>query len=99
MSNVAELRKAGWKVRVSHYRFYLTDWGLELLHRSQLSEFDDIPPEPRGGETVVELLSPQGMEAIGVARCNQSDNYNRRYGVMKALGRAISNLNKVGDCS
>lgn len=92
--SVAELRKAGWKVRVSHYRYYLTDWTIELLHRSELGEFDCVQPEPRGGETVVELLSPEGREAIGVARCNPSDNYNRRYGVMKALGRAISNLEK-----
>lgn len=93
--NVAELRKNGWRVRVSHYRFYETDWNFhELLHRSELDEFTNPTPEPRGGLTEVEVLSPDGKTSIGVARCALEDNYCKKFGVIKALGRAIGQLNK-----
>lgn len=46
----------------------------------------------RGGKTIIDLTSPQGIDGQGVAICHENDNFNRRLGNIKALGRAYSDL-------
>jgi hypothetical protein len=45
---------------------------------------------PRGGKTVVNLTTPNGIELEGVAVCSRKENFNKRLGVRIALGRALA---------
>lgn len=73
---VHDLRKAGYKVRVLHCRKFST--------RNLLGEFD-----PKGGETVVQITTPDGQDLEGRAKCSDKERYNKRVGVQVALGRAL----------
>ena len=93
---VASLRKNGFKVKVQHQRF--TN-GISLdgktLHLDEIKlrpEYElrqmKLSFEPKGGQTTVFVtrLSDKA-EFIGEARCSSADSYNRKFGVLKALGR------------
>lgn len=43
----------------------------------------------RGGKTVVEVTTPDGNNFVGISRCSRKENFNKRLGVMIALGRAM----------
>lgn len=45
----------------------------------------------RGGKTVVEVTTPDGVTFIGIARCSRKENFNKKMGVRIALGRALKN--------
>jgi hypothetical protein len=47
-------------------------------------------PNPRGGKTVVEVTTPDGVTLVGVSRCSRKENFNKRLGVRIALGRAFT---------
>lgn len=72
---VHDLRKAGYKVRVLHFRVH-DDRVLGDVH-------------PKGGETVIQITTPDGMNLEGRARCSEKELYNKRVGVQVALGRAL----------
>ena len=72
---IHDLRKAGYKVRVLHFR---ND------HDSILGEF-----HPKGGRTVVQITTPDGQNLEGRANCSKKERYNKRVGVQVALGRAL----------
>lgn len=72
------LRKAGYKVRVLHFR---------KVGDTHLGAVSD-----RGGETVVQVTTPDGTELEGRAVCSDKDRYNKRVGVSVALGRAMFGL-------
>jgi hypothetical protein len=44
----------------------------------------------RGGQTIVQVRTPNGEELEGVAVCSTKDNFNRRMGLKIALGRALT---------
>jgi len=103
MKTVAELRAEGNKVKVIHRRWYLTDElrpQYFLFSKYELAEFcvnnpvgaPILGPESRGGITYVELTTPDNKTVTGVAQCSFGDNYNRRLGVNKSLGRALAQL-------
>ncbi len=105
MPSVAELRRQGNKVKVMHRRWYVTDTlkpEYLLFTRFELEEFclnnpvgaPLLGPLSCGGATLVEITSTDGKNAVGMAECSLTDNFNRRFGLTKALGRALSNLNK-----
>ena len=73
---VHDLRKAGYKVRVLHFRNQ-DDRSLYAVH-------------PKGGETVVQVTTPEGFNYESSARCSDKDLYNKRIGVKVALGRMFS---------
>lgn len=105
-NTVASLRKQGYKVRVTHQRYYFTgkmetsnDDGVELLSRYEAEhhEFgnlllDGTTPEGNGGQTLVEITTPTGETLYGNAVCSTSQNYDRKLGVYIALGRAMKGL-------
>lgn len=72
---VHDLRKSGYKVRVLHCR---------RDDERVLGEF-----HPKGGETVIQITTPDGEELEGRAKCSKKELYNKRVGVQVALGRAL----------
>lgn len=46
----------------------------------------------RGGKTVVEVTTPEGVTLVGISRCSRKENFNKRLGVRIALGRAFSSV-------
>lgn len=101
---VSDLRSSNFKVRVQHKRAYYGFDG--VLTRGQYEEVKagvrSIPQDnylsdsyseavnPNGGETVVQITTPDGTELEGVAKCSTKDPYNRKKGLAIALGRAMS---------
>lgn len=85
---VEQLRKSGYKVRVIHSRRGKTMPRMDGSIVQTVSE--------RGGQTIVQVRTPDGEELEGVAICSIKDNFNRRMGVRIALGRALTrSLEKV----
>lgn len=72
---IHDLRKAGCKVRVLHHR---------VDDNRTLGAFF-----PKGGETVVQITTPDGMDLEGRAKCSDKELYNKRVGAQIALGRAL----------
>jgi len=91
---VEKLRQSGNRVRVSHYRWYETSLGDELLAKYEIAQ-NNIEvvdgPFPYGGMTKIEITTPDGESLTGVAECSDRDNFSRKRGVAIALGRAITN--------
>lgn len=96
-TSVEVLRQNGYKVRVQHKRAFkgLTD----VMTRGKFEEVKTSEAQdwayqnwvsPKGGETVVQITTPTGENLEGVARCSKSDPYNRKKGLLIALGRALS---------
>ena len=72
---VHNLRRSGYKVRVLHCR---------VFDNRTLGEV-----YPKGGETVVQITTPDGQDLEGRAKCSKKDLYNKRLGVKVAIGRAL----------
>lgn len=72
---VHDLRKAGYKVRVLHCR---------RRDERTLTQVDC-----KGGETVIQITTPDGQDLEGRAKCSDKERYNKRVGVQIALGRAL----------
>lgn len=83
---VKSLREKGWKVRVLHGRNYSES----IIGKSR--RFVQRVLKAKGGNTVVELTSPNGKEFSGKARCHPNDNYNKKEGVRIALSNALSSI-------
>lgn len=81
METVKSLRQKGYKVRVLHKRKY----------KNPLS--DNF--EEKGGETILEIRTPEGIEISASARCHEKDNYNKKEGVRIALKRALHDVFKI----
>ena len=89
---IHSLRKAGNKVRVTHFRMTLDG----RLQPRRLFTNDSVKTKghnpyltPKGGKTLIEITTPDGLELVGEAHCSLEDNFNRKYGINKALGRAL----------
>lgn len=50
----------------------------------------------RGGKTVVEVTTPDGITLVGVSRCSRKENFNKKLGVRIALGRAFDSVRNKG---
>jgi hypothetical protein len=72
---VHNLRLSGYKVRVLHCRVF-DNRTLGKVY-------------PKGGETVVQITTPDGQDLEGRAKCSKKDCYNKRLGVKVAIGRAL----------
>ena len=83
MQTIKQLRQSGYKVRVIHERGFTTHPTI-AGERKVLSS--------RGGKTLVEITDLDSFSAIGVARCSDEENFNKKIGNKIALGRAIKNL-------
>lgn len=102
---VRRLRELGYSVRVTHYRVYVNvDNVLEQLKRPSFNDIrvsflelanmdaDLSMALPRGGRTVVEVVTPTGEEFIGESICSLEDQFCKREGVKRAIGRILKFL-------
>lgn len=98
MITIKSLRQAGNKVRVTHRRrvfdYVNRRWSLLTKHEHQLSELDRVPVDAKGGVTEIELTTKDGVTVTGVAECSKLDGFNRKVGLIKALGRALGEANR-----
>jgi hypothetical protein len=99
MSNtVCKLRRAGYKVKVSHLRVHIKDKAKKNIRKIKeffhKSEFEDIKLLwPRGGKTVVEITTPDGKQFKEEVPCSPHDGYNKSIGLSIALGHVLKNNN------
>jgi hypothetical protein len=88
MINIKQLRQAGYKVRVLHKRNYNTIQRLGGYSKEIA---------PKGGETFIEITTPDKIMTIaGASICSDKDLFNRRTGNEIALGRAIKVMENMG---
>lgn len=88
-ATIAELRKAGWKIRVLHR--YLDQTVAEIEHHVN-GPLNDTWATPVS--TQIDVTSPNGDNATGFAFLSPKDNWNRKIGNRIALNRALGNLFK-----
>ncbi len=101
MQTIHELRKAGNKVRVTHYRYLHEDikhWEEtnrfeppamfqdRLKPAKHLKEFNE-PIGAKGGKTTIEITTPKGENFAAEVFCHPKDAFNRKLGIIKCLGR------------
>lgn len=79
MNTIQELRNAGYKVKVLHFR--------DRIFKSRMDTSFTGYESPKGGFTKVIIDSPEGDHYEGEAYCSKKDNYNKKLGVRIALGR------------
>lgn len=79
MNTVQELRKAGYKVRVLHFR--------DRIFKNRMDSSINGYESPKGGFTKIIIDSPDGRHYEGEAWCSPKDNYSKKLGVRIALGR------------
>lgn len=90
--DVNMLRRLGYSVRVTHYRKYRSyKNGKVVVDLLPNYEADLKYALPRGGEVEVRILDSE-QEYVGIARCNDSDAYNKKLGVQLAITRAIEQM-------
>ena len=101
---VHELRKKGWKVRVTHERQYFRycPKSGRRYTKSTLSKgfgfFEELQYwwalSPKGGRTAVTIKPPVNsdwsVEFFGESHCSVIDSYVRKLGVKKAMAIAYS---------
>jgi hypothetical protein len=89
---VAQLRHEGCKVRVSHHRFPQSgnpQFSPHFQYHQALLKESRVAIDPKGGYTEVEITMPDGKVVNGRAYCSLQDTFNRKVGLVKALGRAL----------
>jgi hypothetical protein len=72
---VHDLRKNGYKVRILHHR------------KSDNRVLGAV--KARGGMTVVQITTPDGVDLEGQSKCSDKDLYDKKLGVKVAIGRAL----------
>ena len=97
MKTVAQLRRENYKVRVSHFRWYLADeeneiWDLCPKYEALGKGYDVSSPDVKGGRTVIELTTPDGRSVTTYSECSDSDGFRKSTGVKVALKRAFIQL-------
>lgn len=94
---IHQLRLEGYKVRVKHQRYKHVRYS-EFLAGTNLGQKDwfnlvpikELPGKerfPRGGETTVEITTPDGRNYAATSKCHINDNFDRKLAVRICLGR------------
>lgn len=109
MPTIDELIEQGYRVKISHYRRATTViWaydgqyynfgqakrvpGYYSTHQIKSSDYLDF--DSKGGFTKVEVTKGN-VGIVGIARCNDVDHYDKRFGVLLALARAFDDIETV----
>ena len=94
---VHRIRKVGYKCRITHRRNYFDIMTGETksfskfeLSQNQDKEFYRLLQ--KGGETCVQVTSTTGKEYQSIAKCSNSDSFNRIRGYLIGLGRVIKKM-------
>jgi len=92
-----QLREAGNRVHVTHYRDYFAlEKGRPVVvshARHELPHKEDVQYAlPKGGFTEVKITTRNGSEFTAVAECSPHDNYCRKVGVKTALERLLKTM-------
>lgn len=84
----------GCKVRVLHSRVSTTDGKLypistfkETGRQKEINAF--------GGQTVIQLTTKEGVNLEATSKCSPKDQFNRKFGVLKALGKLSGQLEAI----
>lgn len=90
---VESLRKQGYKVRVIHERWIPDEegsagMGLHSRHAAEYYGLDWLPT-PTGGNTIIQITTPEGDSLEGFAECSFAENFDRKFGIQLALARAM----------
>lgn len=84
---VAQLRRSGYKVACVHKRRQEIKYiptQIQIAGGKPL--FQEIKVlAPRGGTTIINLRTPDGIEYSVNSYCDRSDCYNRKFGIKNAL--------------
>lgn len=94
---VADLRRSGFKVRVSHNRYFKSNFmGGFKIRLSPYTRFTENRQGvlPKGGETTVEITDPNGVTVFGTSVCRPDEAFVKRLGLSVSIGRALKQLNK-----
>lgn len=100
MNVIEKLRKSGNRVRITHYREF---YELDELRRPiivQKARFQ-VPKSfmqfalPKGGSTVIELVTPNNEVIEGVALCSEKEAFCKREGVRQALDNLLVKMLKT----
>ncbi len=95
MKTVHQLRKAGYKIRIQHFRFLRPPNQHATFHMLPEKEFRakklGRDMSGRGGKTTLEISGGQEFQipVQVVAFCSTADNFNRQRGVELCLFRAF----------
>lgn len=96
---VAELRRKGFKLRISHYRHAfnkqtLTDIPL-IVTQGTAQKNPNWHICNFGGHTVMEMTNPDGVSVEILSVCSIEDNFSRRLGVDICIARGLKQLEMV----
>lgn len=98
--SVESLRQQGYKVRVTHMRYFGRNSFLKPVlwsmyeAKEELYNYTDLILS-NGGLTKVEITIPESNKTlVGISKCSIKDSYNKKLGVKIALGRALVNNNE-----
>ncbi len=84
------IESLGYELVVQHFRYDKTG-----KYTKDSAKFSGL-----GGQTLATILDDKGWTVcMGMSRCSTKDNFQKRIGWVKAVGRAISFVNKIGDVS
>jgi len=104
---VRQLRDLGFEVRVTHYRLYI-DWDMVQaamwsnkqnnirVKLKELAPFESPGLElalPRGGKTVLSVITPDGVGYTTEAICRSDEQFNKREGVKEAVKKLLHIMN------
>lgn len=103
LPTIHQLRKAGYKVKISHYRYsnrysdpvvFTAEQRfpifLNLITRQAKKDREFAYISGKGGETVLSLKTPVGNEIVSHAKCSLKDSFNRKLGIRICIGRLVA---------
>lgn len=96
LPSIHDLRKAGHKIRISHYRYILVPVTSCLTRVTKKDKKGGVYPTnsilAKGGRTEIEFTPKDGSTTQVVESCcNPKDQFNRRLGIRICLGRLRKN--------
>ena len=91
MKTIYQLRKEGYKIRVTISRYYKNGIFASNFEARQIGH-DTKYLSGKGGKTMIELTTPNGKTLTGESYCSKNDNFCRKIGNSIALGRILKQL-------
>jgi hypothetical protein len=90
---INSLKDRGFKVEIEHYRMR-TDNKVDVRHSRKRRMIPTDKISPKGGKTIVRVISPDGEQYWAEAFCNPIDSFSYRLGTTIALNRVELAMSK-----